>query len=196
MLPPHSITPLSSTTPTYSLSAFNLAGSGYSSTDQGKLGRHAGDGFAIVEEAVQRVYDFARISAQQLSTICGREADYYLRLIFQRGEVLHPPPEQEPPLSCQFTHCESTLCSWIAIPHISRTDNFIENLSDSVHRQAEFQEKMQLLSPPQQQLLRGFVQGGCYSSLSLSRAKPSERAQNVNDLLTMIKGLVSCEHSI
>ena len=117
MLPHHNVTPLPSTTPTYSLSAFNLTRGGYPSADQGKLGRFAEDRSTIVEEAVQRVYDFARISAQQLSAICGREADYYLRLIFQRGEVLHPTPDQEPPLSCQFTRCESIVCSRIAIPH-------------------------------------------------------------------------------
>ena len=107
MLLHHNVTPLPSTTPTYSLSAFNLTRGGYPSADQGKLGRHAGDGSAIVEEAVQRVYDFARISAHQLSAICGQEADYYLRLIFQRGAALHPTPKQDTPPSCRFTRCES-----------------------------------------------------------------------------------------
>ena len=83
----------------------------------------------------------------------------------------------------------------IALAYISRADDFIEDVSDSVHRRAEFQEQFRLLSRSQQQLLRGFVEGGCYWNLSLSRAKPSERAQNVNDLLTMIKGLVSHERS-
>ena len=107
MLPHHGIPPLSSATPRYSLSAFNINNGGRPSVGQGKLARCVEERFTIVEEAVQRVYDFARISAHQLSAICGQEADYYLRLIFQRGAALHPTPKQDTPPSCRFTRCES-----------------------------------------------------------------------------------------
>ena len=109
MLPQHGIAPLPSATPKYSLSAFNLNSGGCPSVGQGKLARCAEERFAIVEEAIQRVYDFARISVHQLSAICGQEADYYLRLIFQRGAALYPTPKQDPPPSCHFTRCESSV---------------------------------------------------------------------------------------
>ena len=86
----------------------------------------------------------------------------------------------------------------VSRPYVSETyhltfsaDNFIDDVSESLQRRAEFQQEFRQLSSSQQQLLQEFVRGGCYSNLTLSRAKPCDRAQNANDLLTVIKALVS-----
>ena len=76
----------------------------------------------------------------------------------------------------------------------SPADNFIDNVGDHAQRWAGFQKEFWRLSSPQQQILRESLQGGCFSNLPLSRAKPCDRAQNANELLTMIKTLVSPEH--
>ena len=92
---------------THSLGAFKVHGLKSPGVDQAKLARRAEEHYIIVEEVVQRVYDYARTSAQHLSNVCGREEEYYLRLMFHRGAVLHPMPEQEALSSCQFTtSCE------------------------------------------------------------------------------------------
>lgn len=91
----------------HSLGAFKVHGPKSPCVDQAKLARRAEEHYIIVEEVVQRVYDYARTSAQHLSNVCGREEEYYLRLMFHRGAVLHPMPEQEALSSCQFTtSCE------------------------------------------------------------------------------------------
>ena len=106
MPPSHKIaSPPSSTA--CSLGAFSLDSSRVPRVDQAKPRRDEEGRFSVVEDAVQRVYDFARTSAQHLSALCGLDEDYYLRLIFQRGGFLFSTTEQEPLSSCQFSRCES-----------------------------------------------------------------------------------------
>lgn len=107
MLPNHAAISSSSASASCSLGAFKVNGAKRPSVDQEKLAKRAEEQSTIIEEVVGRVYDFARVSAQHLANVCGREEDHYLRLIFHRGAILHPMPEQEPLSSCQFTRCES-----------------------------------------------------------------------------------------
>ena len=94
-------------TATYSLGAFRLDSTKRPRVEQAKPTRQADSRFSSIEAAAQRVYDFARTSAQHISTLCGLDEDYCLRLIFQRGAVLLPTLEQETLSSCQFSRCES-----------------------------------------------------------------------------------------
>ena len=95
----------------------------------------------------------------------------------------HPRPASSAPVSRLYTSEMYDLTS--------SADSFIDDVGDTVQRRAEFQQEFRKLSISQQQLLQKFVQGGCYSNLTLSRAKPCDRTQNVNELLTIIKALVS-----
>ena len=120
MLPNHETAPPPSATLAYSLGAFKLDSSRLPGVDQAKPRRDAEACFSVIEDAVQRVYDFARTSAQHLSALCGLDEDYYLRLIFQRGGFLLPTAEQEPLSSCQFPRCESFVRSWNTILHLEQ----------------------------------------------------------------------------
>ena len=91
---------------THSLGAFKVHGLKSPGVDQAKLARRGEERSAIVEEVVERAYDFARTSARYLSSVCGHEEDYYLGLIFNRGKLLHPMPEQDVFSSCQSTSRE------------------------------------------------------------------------------------------
>ena len=98
-----------SSTVTYSLGAFRLDRNKVSRVEQAKPTRQANERHSPIEAAAQRVYDFARASAQHLSALCDLDEDHCLRLIFQRGAVLLPTLEQESLSSCQFSRCESPL---------------------------------------------------------------------------------------
>ena len=109
MLPSQPIVSLSSAPVIHSLGAFKVIGMKPPSVDHARLARRAEEHFTFVEDIVRRVYDFARTSARHLSNVYGYEEDYYLRLIFHRGAVLHPMPAQQPFSSCQPTRCELAL---------------------------------------------------------------------------------------
>ena len=109
MLPNQPVLSLPSTSVAHSLGAFKVNSTKPPSIDQARLARRAEEHFTFVEDVVRRVYDFARTSARHLSNVYGHEEDYYMRLIFHRGAVLHPMPVQQSSSSCQLTRCESAL---------------------------------------------------------------------------------------
>ena len=111
MLPNQPNVSLSSTPGAHSLGAFKANGTASLSADLIQQARRADERLTFVDEVVRRVYDFARTSARHLSKVYGHEEDHYLRLIFHRGAVLHPMPQNEPlsSSSCQLSPCELSL---------------------------------------------------------------------------------------
>ena len=128
---------LPSVTSAHSLGAFKFKPSHPPRFDRAEIASHAEERLSLVEATIQRVYDFACSSAQDLSHTCGRDPDYYLRVIFKHGYLLHPTPESEPLSACQFTPCEFSRLLIAQYVHIL-ADSLVEDTIDVIPGQAQF----------------------------------------------------------
>ncbi|KAI1785820.1 hypothetical protein LXA43DRAFT_1065555 [Ganoderma leucocontextum] len=148
-----------------------------------------------VEAAVHEVFQFARSTAQRLAdSTVGRnrhDADYYLRMIFNRGAFLHPLPPAVPHfLDVAALSGESSN----SLRDPPGTNSFGNAATAEYQSREQFREVFDSLTGERKRTLYDFLmaQGaGAVEELAV-QSPPSHRAQDFDDVFRIIKGLCRC----
>lgn len=162
---------------------------------EAESGGHLDEYLDTVEVAVQKVLRFAETTAQDLASTAegDHDAEYYLRMIFARGAYLHPlPMDAAGPLGAT-PQADALGELYSTLPGAFRTDWFGNHVAEDARLRREFTEEFTGLTGERKRILLDMLvthSASTWEDLAI-RSPPSGHAEELDNTLKLIKGLVS-----